>query len=387
MKSQLFSILGTIIVTAAAASAQWTASTPQPSRERLNGTYRLNESKSDDFRAVARTVSGIREEDRAELEELVKSPPALAIELRGTSVRIAMPGEAPESFIADGKARTNTSFGPDAQVRVSIAGPELTVAVLRNGRDVTTTMQIDRSNNELKVTRRITTEYLSETVFAELYYDRTDAVARFEAPREEETYSSNERRDRSVPERRPSPSANRPGTYIVSNGEIVTATLENDIITGVTQDNDRFRMTVTAPARFRGAVISGYVSGVSRSGRVSGRAEVTFNFETVRLTNGRTYDFAGILMSVTDTEGRTIKTDSEGAAKSDSQTKDTAKRSGIGAGIGAVLGGIVGGGKGAVLGAIIGGGAGAGSVIVQGKDDLKLLKGSSISVQASAPRQ
>jgi hypothetical protein len=146
-------------------------------------------------------------------------------------------------------------------------------------------------------------------------------------------------------------------------------------------------MTVTAPSQYKGAVIEGYLSGIQRSGKVSGRSQVTFNFERIRLPNGRTYDFAGFLQSITDTNGKTIKVGTEGEAKGDSQTKETAKRGGIGAGIGAIIGAIAGGGKGAAIGAIIGGGAGAGSVIVTGKEELELKQGSTITVQASAPNK
>jgi hypothetical protein len=143
-------------------------------------------------------------------------------------------------------------------------------------------------------------------------------------------------------------------------------------------------MTVTAPNQYRGAVIEGYLSGINSSGRVSGRSQITLNFETIRLTNGRAYDFAGFLQSVTDAEGKTVPIDAEGTARGDNQTKETVKRGGIGAGIGAIIGAIAGGGKGAAIGAIIGGGAGAGSVYVQGKDDLELRAGSSITVQSTA---
>jgi hypothetical protein len=60
-------------------------------------------------------------------------------------------------------------------------------------------------------------------------------------------------------------------------------------------------------------------------------------------------------------------------------------RGGVGAGVGAVIGAIAGGAKGAALGAIIGGGAGAGSVVAQGRDDLRLQKGSTVTIQASSP--
>ena len=144
-------------------------------------------------------------------------------------------------------------------------------------------------------------------------------------------------------------------------------------------------MTVNAPNEYRGAVVEGRLSGLSRSGKVSGNSQITFNFETIRLANGQTYDFAGFLQNVTDTNGKTVKVDSEGTARGSSQTKETVKRGGIGAGIGAIIGAIAGGGQGAAIGAIIGGGAGAGSVIVQGKNDLELKSGSSITVQSSSP--
>ena len=169
------------------------------------------------------------------------------------------------------------------------------------------------------------------------------------------------------------------------NGTIVTGILEKDIDTKVSQNNDRFEMIVQSPNEYRGAIVEGYITGVNRSGKVSGRSQVTFNFERIRLSNGRVYDFNGFLKSVTDENGKVVKVDTEGTAQGDNQTTETVKRGGIGAGIGAIIGAIAGGGKGAAIGAILGGGAGAGSVIVQGKDDLQLKAGSTITVQTSSP--
>ena len=144
-------------------------------------------------------------------------------------------------------------------------------------------------------------------------------------------------------------------------------------------------MTVQSPNEYRGAIIEGHISGIDRSGKVSGRSQVTFNFDRIRLRNGQTYDFAGFLQSATDQDGKTVKVGTEGDVKSDSQTKETVKRGGIGAGIGAIIGAIAGGGKGAAIGAIIGGGAGAGSVVLTGKEDVELKQGSTVTVQASSP--
>ena len=157
------------------------------------------------------------------------------------------------------------------------------------------------------------------------------------------------------------------------------------IDTKVSQNNDRFKLTVQSPMDLRGAVIEGYLSGVGRSGRVSGNANITFNFQSITLRDGQRYDFAGYLQSIKDQNGKTVKVDGEGVARSGSQTRDTVRRSGIGAGLGAVIGAIAGHGAGAAIGAAIGGGVGAGSVILQGKDDVTLMQGSIFTIQATSP--
>jgi hypothetical protein len=51
-----------------------------------------------------------------------------------------------------------------------------------------------------------------------------------------------------------------------------------------------------------------------------------------------------------------------------------------------VIGAVTGGGKGAAIGAAVGGAAGAGSVIVQGRDDLNLEPGSEFRIRALQAR-
>jgi hypothetical protein len=228
---------------------------------------------------------------------------------------------------------------------------------------------------------------LSQTVFAESVYQKADSGALVAGNTDSDAdYSSSDQDTRNnYPTNYPTTTNGRSGEFIVRNGTILTGILENDVDAGVSQNNDRFKMTVQAPNEFRGAIVEGYLSGISRSGKVSGRSQITFNFERIKLANGQTYDFAGFLQSVTDENGKTVQIDTEGTAKGKDQTRETVKRGGIGAGLGALIGVIAGGGKGAAIGAIIGGGAGAGSVVLQGKDDLKLRKGSSINVQSSSP--
>ena len=363
----------------------------------LTGTYSLDAAKSEDTREIIRNSGATTDAERQDLENKLEAAEQIAIEVRGTQVTLASSKAAPVSLAADGRVKTENVNGRTIRVRAALRGQELTLSSVGGETDYTITFTSLDNGKTLKVTRRITTDYMSQTVFAESFYNKTDAVARFDGSQNPNSptdtnqtddnngsYSSNDPND--VPNgNSPNTTQGRTGTFIVPGGTVITAMLENYITTKVSQNNDRFKLTVQAPNEYRGATIEGYVTGVNRSGKVSGRSQVTFNFERITLRSGETYEFAGFLQGVTDANGKQVKIDTEGTAKGDSQTKETVKRGGIGAGLGAIIGAIAGGGKGAAIGAIIGGGAGAGSVVLQGKDDLELQKGSIVTITASSP--
>ena len=175
------------------------------------------------------------------------------------------------------------------------------------------------------------------------------------------------------------------GEFSVRDGETIVAVLNNDLTTRQSKQGDRFTMTVR-DGQHEGAIIEGTVGSVTQGGRLTGRSGMSLNFDTIRLRNGRTYRFAGILASVRSLNGDTVKVDNEGSAQGDNQTMQTAERAGIGTAIGAIVGAVAGGGKGAAIGAIIGAAGGAGSVYVQGKDSLELPTGTELTIRASGPR-
>ena len=144
-------------------------------------------------------------------------------------------------------------------------------------------------------------------------------------------------------------------------------------------------MEIKSPAAYDGAIIEGRVINPERSGRISGRANLSLEFDTIRLRNGRTYRFAGLVDDVTLVNGEKVSVNNEGAVRDNNQTSKTVKRAGIGAGVGAILGAILGGGDGALIGAAIGAGTGAGTVIAQGRDDVELGAGSVVTITATAP--
>ena len=113
---------------------------------------------------------------------------------------------------------------------------------------------------------------------------------------------------------------------------------------------------------------------------------MALNFESIRMRNGRTYQFAGVIENVRTGNGETIGVDNEGTVEEESQTEKTVQRSAIGAAIGAIIGAISGGGTGAAIGAAIGAGGGAGTVIVQGRDQLDLPRGTELTITSSLSR-
>ncbi|HVF88820.1 MAG TPA: hypothetical protein VNH22_02060 [Blastocatellia bacterium] len=146
---------------------------------------------------------------------------------------------------------------------------------------------------------------------------------------------------------------------------------------------DTFTSTVLSPSRYEGAEVKGHISILDKSGRVKGRTRMALAFDSIRFPDGRTGALRGELIRVYDDKEST-SVDDEGSLKSGSRGKQTAKRGGIGAAAGAILGGIVGGGKGAVVGLIVGGAAGAGSIAIDGGKELKIESGTEMLIRVTS---
>ncbi len=356
----------------------------------LSGTYDLDSARSESIDDVVSNAN-LSSDNRQDLKEKLEAPGQIAIEIRGTQVTLATSKASPVTFAADGRDKIEQGpNGKSIRLRAVINGQTLTISSLGGETDYTITFTSASNGQVLKVSRRITTDYLDQTVFAESVYNKTDSVARLGIDsgggnNSSGQYSDNDQSGNPNYGGAPTAVPGRTGEFVVPNGMVLTGILENEINTKVSQNNDRFRLTVQSPNEFRGAVIDGYITGVGRSGKVTGRSNVTFNFERITLRDGKTYDFGANLQSIKDVNGKPVKIDTEGTAKGGSQTKESVKRGGLGAGLGALIGAIAGGAKGAVIGAVIGGGAGAGSVAIQGREDLQLQKGSTMTIQSSSP--
>lgn len=342
---------------------------------RLTGTYRLNVALSDNVatmidRAItsAQYQANTRDRMRTNLERRLRSPEILIFEKRGQTITMSSSNAQSVTLSADGVGRAETS--PN--------GRTVTTTVVSNNREVSINYDGDRSNdffvtftptnnNQLRVTRRVYLENNDQTITVSSVYDKTSQTAEWTTNGGQPNYDGT-----------------TTGGFIIPNNTGITATLDTPLSTKSVRDGDRFSMTVNSPSQYNGAIIEGTVDG-ERSGVVSGRATMSLNFQTIRMRDGRTYTFAGIVEQVRETNGNVVNVNNEGAIRDRSQTTTTATRAGVGAVLGAIIGAIAGGGSGAAIGAGVGAGAGAGTVVLQGRDNLELAAGSQFNITATAP--
>jgi len=355
---------------------------------RLTGTFRLDPTQSDNAMNAADTAVrnlpfGERARVREQLMRRLESPEMLAIERNGDSVTIASSRAPQTTFVANaGENREQLPNGSYARVASTIVGDRLVVRSTGNREtDFTVTFDPIEGGRRLRVTREIWNERLGvNPIVVQNVYERTADVAQWNV------YTGTTA-GYNQPGTQPSVHSSAAGDFIVADGQTLTARLETDLTSKTANVGDRFRMTVTSPSQFQGATIEGHVASVNRSGRVTGRADMSLNFDSISY-NGRTYQFAGFIESVRAMNGQTVQVDNEGSVRDDSSRgTQTAQRAAIGTAVGAIIGAIAGGGKGAAIGAVIGAGAGAGSVYVQGREDIELLSGSEVQIRASAPNR
>jgi hypothetical protein len=360
----------------------------------LTGTYRLNQSRSDDAYNVAETatrnLSGNRDQVRDNLVRRLEAPEVLSLDQRSRMVTMASTRGPQVTFEADGRTRTEPNAqGRESSVRAWLSRNQLNVTTTGNrGADYSVTFEAVENCRGLRVTRRLTNDRLGQPVVARSMYERTSDTAQADvyAGGNLPNYDSS-RDDRSNDRRDDRNSVRRTGSFLIPDGTQLNTVLENDLTTKNTRDGDRFTLTVRSPSAYNGAVIEGFVRDAQRSGRITGRAGINLEFDRIRLRDGRSGEFAGTVESVRTTDGSEVRVDQEsGVRDDDNQGTRTATRSGVGAALGAIIGAIAGGGKGAAIGAVVGAGAGAGSVIVQGRDDLDLRRGTEVMLRASAPR-
>jgi hypothetical protein len=119
----------------------------------------------------------------------------------------------------------------------------------------------------------------------------------------------------------------------------------------------------------RGATVNGTIIDSDPGGRVKGVATITLGITRIRTVDGQSLPVSASTVQI---EAKTTK------------KKDAAKI-GIGAGAGALIGGIAGGGKGAGIGALVGGGGGTAVVLATRGDPAVVPSETVLNLKLSAP--
>lgn len=145
----------------------------------------------------------------------------------------------------------------------------------------------------------------------------------------------------------------------------------------VTQDN-----VVVIPA---GTYVKGEIAHVERAGRIKGRAQILFHFNTMIFPNGYTVDLPGALKSEPGATNSSIS-DEEGTVRANGQKgKDAgtvAKTGATGAVVGTVATGTA---KGAGIGGLAGAAAGLGQVLFTRGQDVRIAQGTSLEMVLQRP--
>jgi hypothetical protein len=145
---------------------------------------------------------------------------------------------------------------------------------------------------------------------------------------------------------------------------------------------DPFSATVVDESDFQGARVYGHIAQIDLSGRVKGHTSMMLRFDRLVAPDGRRAPIhAEILELYHAPSGE--KVDVEGAIESGGRGRKSIEHTVIGAGAGALLGGIFGGGKGAGIGSIIGGAGGLGTTAFHGHQKITLSSGQEMLIRVT----
>jgi len=155
----------------------------------------------------------------------------------------------------------------------------------------------------------------------------------------------------------------------------------DDTLTSVDSEvGDPFSATVVGQGDYQGARVYGHIANIDMSGRIDGHTSMMLQFDRLVMPDGRRASIhAEIIQLYHAPSGE--KVDVEGAIESSGRGRRTVEHTFLGAGAGALLGGIFGGGKGAGIGSIIGGAGGLGTTAFIGRQKITLNSGLEMMIQ------
>jgi hypothetical protein len=168
--------------------------------------------------------------------------------------------------------------------------------------------------------------------------------------------------------------------FSVPVGVALRIRLDDTLTSTDSRVGDPFHATVVDKGEYQNARVYGHITQIDMSGRIKGHTSMMLRFDRLVLPNGsRAPIHAEIVELYHAPSGE--KVDVEGAIESGGRGRKTIEHTAIGAGAGALLGGIFGGGKGAGIGSVIGGAGGLGTTAFHGRQKITLNSGQEMLIR------
>ena len=183
--------------------------------------------------------------------------------------------------------------------------------------------------------------------------------------------------------------SNSGGGWTLPPDTIITMRMDQTLNSKTSRVGDRFTASVTEPVQANGRVVipagtivEGRVTQVTPAKRMSKAGAIAMNFDSIIMPDGRRLALVGSLTS-DDPEVRRRIND-ENSVRGPRSDRKAVFVGGSGA-IGAVLGGILGGGKGAVVGGVAGAGVGIAGVLLSKGEEAEVRAGTPFGIQLRQP--
>src|SRR5208282_736855 len=141
-----------------------------------------------------------------------------------------------------------------------------------------------------------------------------------------------------------------------------------------------FSATVVDEGEYQNARVYGHITQIDLSGKVKGHTSMMLRFDRLVMPDGRRSPIHAEIVELYHAPSGE-KVDVEGAIESSGRGRKTIEHTVIGAGAGALLGGIFGGGKGAGIGSVIGGAGGLGTTAFHGHQKITLNSGQEMLIR------
>jgi hypothetical protein len=155
----------------------------------------------------------------------------------------------------------------------------------------------------------------------------------------------------------------------------------DDTLTSVDSEvGDPFSATVVDEGEYQNARVYGHITEIEMSGKVKGRTSMMLRFDRLVMPDGRRAQIDAEIVELYHAPSGE-KVDVEGAIESGGRGRTSVAHTAIGAGAGALLGGIFGGGKGAGIGSVVGGAGGLGTTAFHGHQKITLSSGQEMLIR------